>query len=99
MITCSLLLIDFETSSVDISFPDVSDLHMRDILVNIPEEIQKLKLGLPEVHFDAPRWNLDGALQGRVHDPMMLPIRSTLPRCDVFRGACPPLNLTYILML
>lgn len=84
MSTCSLLLLtDFETSSVDISLPDVSDLHMRDVLVSIHEEMQKVKSGLPEVHLDVPRWNLDGALQGRVYmyDPiLLLPIRSALSR-------------------
>ncbi|KAI8109080.1 hypothetical protein M9435_005496 [Picochlorum sp. BPE23] len=57
-------LSDFETNSVDISLPDVSDLRMRDVLVSIHEEMQKVKSGLPEVHLDVPRWNLDGALQG-----------------------------------
>lgn len=70
LITCSLLLpTDFETDSVDISFPDESGVHVRDFLVNLSDEIQKAKFDLSEVHFDAPRWNLDGALQGKVVVP------------------------------
>ena len=91
LITCSLLLpTDFETDSVDISFPDVSGVPVRDFLVNLPDGIQKAKFNLPEVHFDAPRWNLDGALQGTLLYPLYACM--TIWSDGTFYGACPSLN-------
>lgn len=91
LITCSLLLpTDFETDSVDISFPDVSGVPVRDFLVNLPDGIQKAKFNLPEVHFDVPRWNLDGALQGTLLYPSYACM--TIWSDGTFYGACPSLN-------